>query len=372
MKKRVLFIDNTAHHLYGQLHNIKAAKKYGYDVVLLIPDDGVYYRKLQALGYYCVDYIASWKGQNPLAEFFILVKLRGVFKRLKPDVICTFTIKPNLYTAIINKRSHIKQIANITGLGYGFMNSKLKALLFAKLYRFAVGGIDHIFFQNKDDYNYLTNMNVFERTDNIDILPGSGVNLDDFPYVGINKDHGGEIKFLYSGRILGDKGIYELITAFTKLKEKVPNVKLTLIGNYFPANPSAINSSQINEWVATNIINYAGMVDNVPEMIANSDCIVLPSYREGMPRSLLEASSMGKPIITVNSIGCKDVIDDGITGFMAHVKDAESLYDAMYNFTQLSYDDRMKMGYMGRKKMEKEFDQNIVVNKYIETINSLL
>lgn len=365
----ILFIDNTAHHLYGQLHNITAARDNGYKVFLMIPDDGVYFRKLQVLGFTCYGDVSSWKGQNPLAELCLLLKLKKLYNRIAPDIICSFTIKPNLYTAIVNRRSKIKQIANITGLGYGFMNSKFKATLFAKLYRFAVSKIDHIFFQNKDDYNHLKNMDVFTQENNIDILPGSGVNLEEFNYVGAAQTISN--KFLYSGRLIADKGIYELIAAFEKLKKIVPDTRLVFIGNFFPANPSAISSEQVNEWINNGTIDYLGMVDNVSEVIAESDCMILPSYREGMPRSLLEASSMGKPIITVDSVGCKDVVEDGVTGYLAKVKDVETLFDAMYKFTCLNLNERRKMGEMARKKMEREFDQSIVINKYLSVIHHL-
>lgn len=367
MTKQILFIDNTAHHLYGQLHNIQAMRDAGHQIKLLIPDDGVYFEKLQALGYSCVSDIATWRGQNPLAEFLLLLKLKKCLTKLNPDVVCSFTIKPNLYTAILNKNQKFIQIANITGLGYAFMNSKFKTALFTKLYSYAFLKIKYVFFQNKDDYNYLSQLNIFSARNTINVLPGSGVNLEKFYYQPLVESK--VFTFLYSGRIIADKGIYELISAFKQLHAINKNTRLVFMGNFFPDNPSAIAKTEFNSWLHDGTIDYLGMVDNVVEVIAAADCVILPSYREGMPRSILEASSIGRPVITVNSIGCRDAVDDGITGLVAQVKDTEDLFDKMHKMTLLSHSERVVMGENGRKKIEREFDQQVVISKYLEVIN---
>ncbi len=368
--KKILFVDNTAHHLYGQLHNISAMQKAKYEVSLLIPDDGVYFCKLQNMGFKCYNDITTWKGQNPFQELALLLKLKKLIRRIKPDLICSFTIKPNLYTAIIAKSLPIKQVANITGLGYGFMSGNIKEKAFTFLYRYAFRLVEYIFFQNKDDYNYFNNSKIASDSNRLKILPGSGVDLTNYTYVGVTDR--ANINFLYSGRLIADKGINELVSAFLNVRKKYPTITLTFIGNYFPDNPSAITEKQIDLWVEQGLINYLGMVDNVQELIANADCVVLPSYREGMPRSLLEASAMGKPIITVDSVGCRDVVEDGITGFMAKVKDVDSLAQAMIKFIELPLDKKIEMGLNGRRKMEREFDQKIVVNEYLTVVNKLL
>jgi len=341
-----------------------ALREAGYSISLLIPDDGNYYAKLQMLGFYCHNNISSWKGQNPLQEFLLLLRLKRLIRTFRPDLVCSFTIKPNLYTAIARRGTKIKQIANITGLGYGFMRGSIAAKLFSMLYRFGFRNIDYIFFQNNDDYQFLLDAGIIAERQCIDILPGSGVDLAQYPLTEMTQR--GMITFLYSGRLLGDKGVYELIAAFRKLQQQYDNIRLIVIGNYFFANPSAISPQQINKWSKAGIITYLGMVDNVAEIIAECDCVVLPSYREGMPRSLLEACSIGRPIITVDSIGCKDVVEDGITGYLAKVKDVDSLAEAMIKFIELPFADKVKMGINGRLKMEREFDQQIVTNKYLE------
>ena len=368
--KKILFIDNTAHHMYGQLHNILAIKAAGYQVMLLIPDDGVYFKKLQGLDLECCSEINTWKGQNPIHELKLFFKLNSFINKFSPNLICSFTIKPNLYTAILLKDTSIKQISNVTGLGYAFMGSQIKVKVFKLLYRYAISGIDQIFFQNKDDYDYLKNLKIFSNFQNITVLPGSGIDLAKFAYFGLQKKD--NLKFLFSGRLLADKGIFELVAAFIKVKAIYSNVELIFIGNYFPDNPSAISPNQIQQWQEDGVITYLGMVDDVTKIIQDCDCAILPSYREGMPRSLLEASSMGKPIITVDSPGCHDVVEDGVTGYLAKVKDVDSLVEVMLKFIELPFEEKVKMGVRGRKKMELEFDQKIVVDKYLSVVTTLL
>lgn len=368
--KKVLFIDNTAHHAYGQIHNINGFNRAGYHVIILIPNDSDYFYKLQNHGYECIDSIHSWRGQNPFNELKLLKKLKDIIRIINPDLICTATIKPNLYTALVIRTRNIKQIANITGLGYAFMGGKIKTRIFTILYRIAFKNINQVFFQNNDDYKQMLESKALNNNQQLYVLPGSGVDLEKYCFSKMRKNS--FITFLYSGRLLADKGLYELVEAFKKVKFIYPNISLVLIGNYFLANPSAISKSTVDEWIKDGTIKYLGMVDNVSEIVKECDCVVLPSYREGMPRSLLEASSMGRPIITVDSIGCKDVVEDGVTGYMAKVRDVDSLAKAMIKFIELPFDKKIEMGLNGRRKMEQEFDQKIVIQKYLEVANQLL
>ncbi len=369
--KKILFIDNTAHHLYGQLHHLSALRSAGYQVDVLIPDDGRYFNELEGLGFNCYSTVKSWRGVNPLQELGLLLRLRRIIKKLKPNLICSFTIKPNLYAAIITRQLKIPIITNITGLGTLFMRKKLQARFAVALYRYAFKKVPQVFFQNQDDLKYIQQLSILHNDTSVDVLPGSGVDLSGFPYV-VNANGDTKLIFLYSGRLIGDKGIFELIEAFKIVKLQFPYVRLKFIGNYFSGNPSAINPTLVQQWVNDGVIEYLGMVDNVADVIAGVDCVILPSYREGMPRSLLEASSMGKPIITVDSIGCKDVVEDGVTGFLAKVKDIDSLADAMIKFIELPFEKKVEMGLNGRRKMECEFDQKIVVAEYLEAVKRLL
>ncbi|MBY0243879.1 MAG: glycosyltransferase family 4 protein [Sphingobacteriaceae bacterium] len=368
--KKILFIDNTAHHLLGQLHLMTAFRNNGYIVEVIVPNDKKYYLELENSGIVCHEIQIDGKGLNPFKDYSLIQNFKSLFLQLKPDLICSFTIKPNLYASIAARQFNIPVIAGITGLGTAFLKQNLLNYLVVKLYKFAFKQIGCVFFQNQDDKLAFESLSITEHAKYAITLPGDGVDLKKFSYVGLVDSP--VTTFIFSGRLLLDKGLGELVAAMKIVKQKYPNTKLIVIGNYFFANPSSISSEQMQEWTNAGLIEYLGMVNNVFDIISGADCMILPSYREGMPRSLLEAMSMGKPIITVNSIGCKDVVEDGVTGYMAKVKDVDSLADAMTKFIELSFDEKLEMGLNGRRKMEQEFDQQIVINKYLDVANQLL
>lgn len=368
--KKILFIDNTAHHVYGQFHLMQALLALGYQVIAAIPKDGVFSAKLEQNGVIVEDFNVDSKSVNPFKDLSLLLKYIKLLKLYRPVLVCSFTIKPNLYGSLAAKLTNISIIANVTGLGYVFMRNNLISLVAIFLYKICFRFSNFIFCQNKDDLGILVAKGIIKRESQLGLLPGSGVDLIKFSYVGIKPTE--QITFMYSGRLLWDKGIGELIKAFRIVRGNFPNIKLILIGNYFPSNPAAISPEIIQGWQKEGLIEYKGMVDNVFDEMKDIDCVILPSYREGMPRSLLEASSMGKPIITVDSVGCKDVVEDGVTGFMAKTANVETLVVAMAKFIKLPFDKKIEMGKHGRIKMEKEFDQQIVIDKYMQVVNNLL
>lgn len=349
---------------------MNAFLKQGYVVEAMIPDDGVYFQKLCDLKIHCFSFLIDGKGVNPLKDFKLINLFKHDFAKIKPSLICSFTIKPNLYSSIAARKYGIPVIAGVTGLGTAFLQKNLLNKIAVHLYKFAFKNIGCVFFQNNDDKIFFDQLQIIPPKRMSFSLPGDGVDLQKFSYLGLHNNP--NCQFLYSGRLIGDKGLYELVSAFRLVKQKYPFSSLVFIGNYFLGNPTAINNAQIQKWVSEGLISYLGMVDNVDEIIAGCDCMVLPSYREGMPRSLLEAASMGKPIITVDSIGCKDVVEDGVTGYMAKVKDVNSLAEAMIRFIELPFDKKVEMGVNGRRKMEREFDQKIVIDKYLEVAKKLL
>ena len=387
---RIIFIDNTAHHLFGQQHLFTAFIAARYEIILICPNDNNYFVKLQKLGYNCQDIAIDGKGINPFQDYKLIKMLKLIFAKLKPDLIISFTIKPNLYAAIAARKYGIPIIPSITGLGYVFtVNAEENHNLMANLlqyirpnywlrkiviilYKFAFKQVAYIFFQNDDDKNILQAFDIFSPNCKLCVLPGDGVDLTKFTYVGYTQRNSERTKFLYSGRLLWDKGLGELIAAMRIVKSQYPLASLTIIGNYFTGNPSSINAEEVAKWQNDGLCEYLGMVDNVAEIVSEHDCVVLPSYREGMPRALLEASSMGKPIITVNSVGCKDVVVPDVTGLMCNVKDIDSLAQSMLKFISLDFVTKQQMGINGRKFMQDRFDQNIVVNKYLQSAKELV
>ena len=370
VKRKLVFIDNTAHHLYGQQHLFTAFSKNCYDIILICPNDNNYFIKLQKLGFKCYDMAINGKGINPFQDYVLIKDLKCILRTIDPHLICSFTIKPNLYASIAARALNIPIIPNITGLGYiftGNSNWLLKKIVVG-LYKFAFKKLSYVFFQNDDDKQVLQKLNIFPKSCELCTLPGDGVDLNKFKYVGYTHN----TRFLYSGRLLWDKGLGELIAAMRIVKDKYSSVTLSIIGNYFEGNPSAVSQIDITNWQNAGLCEYLGMVDNVAEVIAQHDCVVLPSYREGLPRALLEASAVGKPIITVNTVGCKDVVIPNITGLICHVKDSNSLAQSMLEFIELDVLTKQQMGQNGRELMQEKFDQQIVVQKYLQVANSII
>ncbi|EFU70158.1 group 1 glycosyl transferase [Aliarcobacter butzleri JV22] len=199
-------------------------------------------------------------------------------------------------------------------------------------------------------------------------MPGSGVDTDKFSPIIYNKKDN-IFRFLVIARVLWDKGIAEYVKAAEELKNKYQNIEFQILGSLDAVNKTAVPKEIVDNWVDKKIINYLGTTDNVQDIIKQADCVVLPSYREGTPRTLLESASMAKPIITTNAVGCKDVVDDNINGFLCDVKSIESLKNAMEKMFLLDKNQRDKMGIFGRKKILKEYDEKIVINKYLFEIS---
>lgn len=362
--KQILFIDNTAHHLYGQLHLMIALRKAGYQILCCCPDDGNYFNKITANGFAAIPIKISIRSRNPFGEINLFIKYFNLFRKIMPDLICGFTIKPNLYGAIAARYLNIPFIASVTGLGYSFMKDNWLKATVIRLYQFAFKKTAAVLFQNGTDKELFLQYNIIDSQSIIKVLPGDGVDISRFYYTGL-REFTHDCRFIFSGRLLWDKGLGDLVNAFRLVKAKYPESVLWIIGNYFPENPAAISENQIKEWQEEGLISYFGMVDNVPQVLENCDCLVLTSYREGMPRSLLEACSMGKPIISVKTPGCAEVTIDGYNGYVAEVGNAASIAGAMIKFIESSHDDRLQMGLNGRKFMEERFNQTKVVNEFI-------
>ena len=366
--RKLFFIDNTAHHLFTQRHLYDSFAADGYSITLCCPDDGDYFKKLTQHGYTCLPLKIHGKSKNLFYNLILICKLYKAIKKISPDIIFSFTIKPNIFCAMVGRWLKIPVVPNITGLGTIFLKHNFVTTIVIKLYKFAFFHLDHVVFQNQDDKKVFIDMKMLSSHTKLVQVPGSGVNLNKFPFVGYNNTNNEAITFLYIGRLLWDKGIAELISAFKVVKKQYPETQLKFIGNYFIGNPSAIRPNQMEAWLRDPGIEYLGMVDHVDAIISTSDCVVLPSYREGMPRAILEGSSMGKPVITTDTIGCKDALNDGETGFLCKVRDADDLTKAMLRFIKLPLAHKQQMGIAGRKKMECEFDQKIVVAKYREIL----
>jgi glycosyltransferase involved in cell wall biosynthesis len=387
---KVLICLNTAWNLVNFRSGlIKALVAQGYEVVAVAPPDE-FVNQLSALGCRFVPLPMANGGTNPLHDGLLLWRFWRLLKQERPDVFLGYTVKPNVYGSLAAHWLGIPVINNVAGLGAVFISGGWLVKVVRSLYRLALGRSTKVFFQNPDDRAMFVEGGLV-RGELTELLPGSGVDLVrfappvlplqvklDYPASSADKEcHGADptrhndltkFRFLLIARMLRDKGVCEYVEAARQLRKRWPNVEFCLLGFLDVQNPAAIARSDMDAWVAEGVVNYLGASDDVRAQIAMAHCIVLPSYREGTPRSLLEAAAMARPIITTNTVGCREVVDDGINGYLCKVRDAKDLADKMSQMLQLSCAQRSEMGLRGRAKMEAEFDEKIVIEKYLAAV----
>ncbi|MBN1523571.1 MAG: glycosyltransferase family 4 protein [Spirochaetales bacterium] len=367
--KSVCIVYNTMWYINNFRKNlILQLIKNGYTVSAVAPYDG-YEKKLQEIGVTTYNILMQGNSANPLKDMILFIKLFLRLKNLKPGCVLNYTIKPNIYGSIVCTLLGIPYINNITGLGAVFLNNGILTQIVYLLYRIAFARSSMVFFQNETDREQLLKRRLVNKQ-HTHRLPGSGVSLEQFSPA--HKITGSPFTFLLFTRILWEKGIKEYYEASRMIKPDYPKTVFQLIGPIDPNNPACIPAAIIQEWNNSGFISYLGPTDNIREFIAEADCIVLPSYyREGVPRSMLESAAMAKPIITTDWPGCRDAVDDGITGFLCEVRSAEDLADKMKKILLMTSEQRRTMGLKGRKKMEKEYDEKIVIDAYINIINKI-
>jgi glycosyltransferase involved in cell wall biosynthesis len=369
-KKKIAIIYNTMWYIYNfRLNLLRELLRSGYSVAALAPFDG-YETRLQELGVECIDIKFQSRSTNPVSDLKILLEFHRGFKRIKPDCILSFTIKPNIYGSIAARLRKVPIINNITGLGSAFISGNLITRIIIFLYRFALKASKRVFFQNNDDLNQFIGLSIVTREQSRRI-PGSGVDLEKYkPLQAEEQD--GLFRFLLIGRMLKDKGVCEYVDAARSIRAKGVHAEFGLLGEIDVDNPTTIVKAEIDEWERAGLVRYYGTTNDVRPFIAKSHCIVLPSYREGLSRTLLEAAAMGKPCIAADVPGCRDVVENGKTGFLCEVKNALDLSNQMERMIALSEIERSEMGKQGRKKIENEFDDKIVIKAYSEEIENIL
>ncbi len=367
--KPVVITANTSWGLYNFRKNlILSLIEEGYDVVTISMRDD-YSEKLKALGCQCVNIIVDSGGKNPFKDLKLIFKLFRLYREISPFVVLHFTPKICIYSSIACRLNGIPFISNISGLGIISSEGVLLSILVRFLYKFTQKKAAKIFFQNENDRSSFVDLGIVPS--NItDRLPGSGVDLN---YFSVEKhEKNANIKFILVARMLYEKGIAEYVNAAIHIKKIWPNVEFLLLGPAGVDNPSSISQSTIDLWVTKGYINYLGSTNNVIKYVANVDCVVLPSYyAEGVPRSLLEAGAMGKMIVTTDSVGCRDTVDDGVNGFLCTPRSVKDLTDKLEKVIKMTHEERVNMGFKGREKMEKEFNECIVLDKYKETIKNI-
>lgn len=368
--KKVLISINTAWNLINFRSGlIRALVFEGYEVVTAAPYDE-YARQLKDLGCRYEPLPMDNNGTHPGKDLLLLWHLFKLMREEKPDVYLGYTVKPNIYGSIAARLLGIPVINNIAGLGAVFVNDSWLTNLVRGLYRLALSRSSKVFFQNNEDRQMFVSGGLVAETVT-DRLPGSGINLSQFSPVPLPGKQ--TIRFLLIARMLWDKGVGEFVEAARLLNQRGLNAEFCLLGFMDVQNPGAISRPQMDEWIEEGIVRYLGTSDNVAMEISQADCIVLPSfYREGTPRTLLEAAAMARPIVTTDSVGCRDVVDDGINGYLCNPKDAVDLANKMSKIATLPPAEREAMGLRGRAKIEAEFDEQIVIAKYLEAIGLIV
>ncbi|EGQ8605204.1 glycosyltransferase [Vibrio parahaemolyticus] len=363
----VAITSNTSWYLYNFRKNtIISLLNEGYQVIAIAPQDE-YSKKLEGIGARYININIDQGGTNPIKDLKTLFLFYRIFSKNNVDIVLNFTPKNNIYGTLAGHFVGAKSVNNIAGLGMVFINESITAKLARFLYKVSQRKAYKIFFQNEDDRELFLN-NKLADVSITDRLPGSGVDLTRFTLKPAADD--GVVRFLLIARMLYDKGIGHYVDAARKLKASYGDgVEFQLLGFVGVNNPSAVTESEMQAWVDEGIVNYLGTSDCVEEEIAKVDCMVLPSfYREGVPKSLLEAAAMGKPIVTTDNVGCRETVDDGVNGYLCAPRSTESLIEKLDLVINLTHQERLTMGQFSRQKVEREFDEQLVIQKYLDAV----
>jgi glycosyltransferase involved in cell wall biosynthesis len=365
----VCLVCNTAWAIYTYRHGlIRTLIGKGVTVTVLAPRDRTFLL-LQEMGCRCIDLFVASKGTNPRNDLRTLAALYRHYREIAPDVVFHYTIKPNIYGSIAASLARVPSIAVTTGLGYVFIQKSRAAAIAKALYRFAFRFPREVWFLNRDDNAAFIEQKLLAHPERARLLNGEGVDLDHFAYVPPPRKK--NFTFMLVGRLLWDKGVGEYVDAARALRAKHPHARFQLLGPAGVDNPSAITLEQVRTWEGEGIIEYLGEAHDVRAHFAEADCIVLPSYREGVPRTLMEASAMGRPIVATDVPGCREVVDDGVTGLLCEARNAASLTGKLERMMTMSYEERRAMGERGRAKVAEQFDEAGVVARYLKTLKAL-
>jgi glycosyltransferase involved in cell wall biosynthesis len=349
---------------------IAGLQRAGFRVVALAPRDE-YSGRLADLGVVYVPIEMDKDGTSPVRDLQLLWRYRRALAEIRPDVYLGYTAKPNIYGSLAAHSLGIRVINNVAGLGTAFIKQSLLTRIVSRLYKAAFRRSATVFFQNRDDMEMFVG-NGLVRAGQARLLPGSGIDLEAFRPDPRGGSRDGLFRFLLIARLLWDKGVREYVEAARLVRAEAPHARFQILGFLDVANRTAVPRSEVEAWVTEGLIDYLGTADDVRPAIAAADAVVLPSYREGLPRVLLEGGAMGKPLIATDVPGCRHVVSDGFNGFLAEVRDARSLAGAMLKLLRLPPADRDALGAAARDKVEREFGENIMVERYLSAIDEAL
>lgn len=362
---KILILTNNYVGLYSfRKEVVKALIEKGHNVFVSAPVDEKT-KDVESLGCNIIDTQFNRKGTNPIKDLSLMLRYRRLLKEVKPNVVLSYTIKPNLYGGMACQICHVPQLVNITGLGSAVENPGWLQKLTILLYKIGLRKTHTVFFQNNANREFCLKHGMVKGGQNV-LLPGSGVNLEyhslqDYPA------KAEPIKFMFISRLLKEKGIEQYFAAAEVIKKNHPTAEFHIVGWCEDAY-----SKRLKELQDKGIIIYHGPVGDVRPMIGMANCTVHPSfYPEGMSNVLLESCAAGRPIITTDRPGCGEVVDDGVNGFVVKQQDADDLVEKIERFFSLPYEQKKQMGQNARKKVEREFDRQIVIDAYMKEIDQI-
>ncbi|HMQ46004.1 MAG TPA: glycosyltransferase family 4 protein [Saprospiraceae bacterium] len=368
---KILFVDNSTWNIYNfRQHLLQRLQREGHELYFAAPSD----RYLERVDptfrtrFFPVHYLLP-RGKNPFHDLQLFIELSRLYRHVKPDLVIHYTIKPNIFGSFAACWVGIPSIAILTGLGYSFLHRGPIHFLVSRLYRQAFRFPKKIVFYNEDDRQQLVRTTLIDPAKTL-ILPGSGVDAAHFAPSPLPSERT-PFHFLFIGRLIHDKGIREYVEASAILAQKGLNVQCQIIGELHSGNPTAISETELRQWTETGLINYLGLAEDVRPYIQQAHVVVLPSYREGIPKSLLEAMAMARPIVTTDAPGCKETVEDGINGLSVPVKNARALAEAMEKMHSFSLDTLTAMGQAGRKRVFQYFEQSIVAERFMELVKNV-
>lgn len=375
MSKKIIIVINS--DWFFLLHRVPIANSFkssGFEVIVAAKDTGKR-EKIEKLGFVFENIDFDRKSTNLLIELKTIIQLYNLFKKRQPRVVYQVTIKPIIYGLLINRFFKIKSINTICGLGYVFTNEKKNHLrrLIVFLYKFVFRNSNSFtFFENKNDLNTFLNLGIITKEKKNKIVNGAGVNLDKFNAI-VTRKVTGKINVVFPSRMLWDKGVEEFIEAAKLLEKKYKGVVFfKLYGMIDEGNKEAVSKGYLEEIKIADYLEWFGFKEDMVSVYEGADIVVLPSYYgEGLPTSLAEACAMGLPIITTDSVGCKECVDEGVNGFKVPIKSVYELANAIENLI-LNEDLRIDMGNASRLKAEKDFDQKKIVKQYSEVFEKMI
>lgn len=370
-RQHIVISINASWNIYNfRMGLIRALLARGHLVTALAPEDEFSHR-LEAAGCKFEHIPMDSKGASPVKDLLLYLRYRRILRRLKPDVFLGYTVKPNVYGSMAAQALGIDVVNNVSGLGTVFIRKSLLTTIVKALYRRAFKRSARVFFQNGDDRDLFLHHDLVAR-EKTALLPGSGIDLVHFtPAVPARKWDAENPVFLMVARLVWDKGVAEFIESARLIKQKIPGARFQLLGFLDVENRTAVSRAAVAAWVAAGVVEYLGDTDDVRPFIAAADCVVLPSYREGTPRTLLEAAAMARPLITTDAPGCREVVEHGCNGYLCAVKDGADLADKMQMLCDLDDREYQAMARESRRIAKNKFDEKLVIEAYCAVLDRL-